>query len=61
MFGDKLAGIDPRLVKLLFDAVEALLRCERLTLTDLGAGSAARLRAEARHQMRGQVAGQSAD
>jgi hypothetical protein len=36
VFGAKLAGIDSRLVKLSFDAVEALLKCERLTLTDLG-------------------------
>jgi len=33
---DRLSANDPRLVKVLFDAVEALLECGRLTLTALG-------------------------
>lgn len=36
IFVHRLAEIDPRLVRLLLDAVEALLTCQRLTLTDLG-------------------------
>jgi len=36
VLGDKLAGIDPRPGFLLFHAVEGLLKCQPLTLTDLG-------------------------
>ena len=34
--GEMLAEMDPRLVRGVFDAVESLLKCQRLTLTDLG-------------------------
>lgn len=33
---EELSSTDPRLVNVLLDAAEALLRCQRLTLTDLG-------------------------
>ena len=35
-FGDMPEQLDPRLVRLLLDTAEALLKCHRLTLTDLG-------------------------
>ena len=34
--GEGLSANDPRLVKVLFDAVDALLECGQLTLTALG-------------------------